>query len=439
MSIQQTLERVLQQVRAGLHPSDLADLVDELNDQQKQELFLLLSDAEAAAIIQEMEGFDQAAVLRLLTRHRASAILKEMAADDAADLVGELLPEEARELLNLIEEKEAQNIKELLRYPEDTAGGLMTTDFIALPEDLTIKQAFDRLRQLAPRAEVAYYVYVVDQSGRLTGVLSLRDLIATGDDVRLVEVMRRNPITVPVEMNQEEVAGLVSRYDLLALPVVQADGRLLGVVTVDDVLDVMTEEATEDILHLGRAGSVEITNILSMPFTALVRRRLPWLLISVVGGTLSGGVISAYESVLQAVITLAVFIPVIMDMGGAVGTQSSTIVVRALSTGHLAPRDMGRYLFHELKVGSALGLSAGLLAGGVAALWKGELRLGIIVGSSALCALTLAAMVGATIPIAWRSLKVDPAVAASPFVTAIKDITGLLIYFGFASLLLDQV
>lgn len=437
MSIQETLERVLQQVRAGIHPSDLADLIDELNDQQKQELFVLLSDAEAAAIIQEMEGFDQAAVLRLLTRHRASAILKEMAADDAADLVGELPPDEARELLNLIAGEEAQDIKELLRYPEDTAGGLMTTEFIALPENLTIKQAFNRLRQLAPSAEVAYYVYVVDQSGRLTGVLSLRDLIATGDDVPLAEVMRRNPMTVPVDLNQEEVARLVSRYDLLAVPVVAADGRLLGVVTVDDVLDVMVEEATEDILHLGGAGSVEITNILAMPFTALVRRRLPWLLISVVGGTLSGGVISAYESVLQSVITLAVFIPVIMDLGGAVGTQSSTIVVRALSTGHLAFRDVGRFLLHELKVGSALGLGSGLLAGAVAVLWKGQLELGIVVALSAFCALTLAAMVGAGVPFVWRLLRVDPAVAASPFVTAIKDITGLLIYFGLASLLLD--
>jgi len=439
VSIQQTLERVLQQVRAGIHPSDLADLVDELSDQQKQELFLLLSDAEAAAIIEEMEGFDQAAVLRLLTRHRASAILKEMAADDAADLVGELPPDEAKELLNLIEEDEAQDIKELLRYPEDTAGGLMTTDFVALPEDLTIRQAFDQLRRLAPSPEVAYYIYVVDESGRLTGVLSLRDLIATGDDVRLAEVMRRSPMTISVEMNQEEVARLVSRYDLLALPVVEADGRLLGVVTVDDILDVMVEEATEDILHLGRAGSVELTNILSMPFTALVRRRLPWLLISVVGGTLSGGVITAYESVLQSVITLAVFIPVIMDMGGAVGTQSSTIVVRALSTGHLALRDLGRYLLHELKVGSTLGLSAGLLAGLVAALWKGESELGLVVGLSAFCALTVAAIVGAIVPFVWRLMRVDPAVAASPFVTAIKDITGLLIYFSFASLLLDHI
>jgi len=443
LSIQETLEKILRQVKEGRHPSDLVDLIDELNDDQRKELFELLSDEEAALIIQEMEEFDRVSLLKLLTRHRASAILKEMAIDDATDLLRELPPEEAKELLALIEE-EADEIRGLLKYPEDTAGGIMTTDFISLPEDIPVEEAIIRLREVAPEAETIYYVYVVDSQSKLSGVLSLRDLIAAQDGTLLKEIMYRNVISVPADMDQEEVARIVARYDLLAVPVVDDDQRLLGIITVDDILDVIEEEATEDIYHLAGTGEVEGLNILDAPAFLLARRRLPWLLICLLGGMLSGSVIGVFEETLQSIVILAVFIPVIMDMGGNVGTQSSTIFVRGLATGEISPRDIWKYFFREVKVGLTIGITNGAILGLAALLWKGipafglpeGLMLGLVVGLALFFTITLAAIIGTLVPIIFNYYGIDPAISAGPFVTTIKDVTGLLIYFYTASIFL---
>ncbi len=438
MSIQHTMHKIMRQVKEGAHPSDLAILVDELNDEQKKELFALLSDEDAARIIQEMEEFDQVSLLRLLAKHRASAILKEMDIDDAADLIGELAPDEARELLSLIEE-EAEEIKGLLKYPEDTAGGLMTTEFISLPEDIPVEEAITRLREIAPHAEIIYYVYVVDTHTRLSGVLSLRDLIAAGDGTLLSEIMYRNVISVPVTMDQEEVARVVSRYDLLAVPVVDEEQRLLGIITIDDILDVLEEEATEDIYRLAGTADVEGIDILDATVLGLARRRMPWLVISLLGGLLSGSVIGAFQSTLEAVVILAVFIPVIMDMGGNVGTQSSTIFVRGLATGEIGPADVWRYFFREIKVGLTMGVCNGLMIAVAASIWQGMPLLGFVVGVAMFSTIALAALIGTLVPIIFNSYGIDPAITAGPFVTTIKDVTGLLIYFWIATAFMNYL
>ena len=303
MPIQQTLQKILAMIKEGVHPSDLADLVEELNDQQRKELFQHLSDEEAALIIQEMEEIDQVSLIRLLTRHRASSILKEMAVDDATDLLGELSEQEVNELLSLIEE--AEEFKGLLRYRDDTAGGIMTTEFIALPEEIPVEEAITRLRELAPHTEIVYYIYVINEQTKLTGVVSLRDLIAAGSGTLLAEIMLPNVISVPAGMDQEEVARLVSRYDLLAVPVVDEGQRLLGIITVDDIIDVIEEEATEDIYRLTGTGKVESVDILDASVYSIVRKRLPWLVISLFGGLLSGSVIVSFESTLQSIVILA--------------------------------------------------------------------------------------------------------------------------------------
>lgn len=438
LSIQQTLEKLLREIKDGMHPSDLVDLVDGLNDGQKKEFFSLISNEEAALIIQEMEEFDQASLLRLLTKHRASAILKEMAIDDATDLLGELHPDEAKELLALIEE-EAEELRDLLKYPEDTAGGIMTTDFIALPETLAAEDAVTRLRELAPEAEIIYYVYVVDAQTKLSGVISLRDLIAAGDGTLLHEIMFRNVISVPADMDQEEVARVVARYDLLAVPVVDEDQRLLGIITVDDILDVIEEEATEDIYRLAGAGEVQGVKILDASVLSIARKRVPWLLICLVGGLLSGGVIGVFEATLQSIVILAIFIPVIMDMGGNVGTQSSTIFVRGLATGEIENEDVWRYLLREVKVGILMGVINGIIIAVAASLWKGIPILGIVVGLSMFITISLAALIGTLVPIIFNYYGIDPAISAGPFVTTIKDVTGLLIYFYTASVLMKYL
>jgi magnesium transporter len=438
LSIRQVLQKIVLQIKDGTHPSDLAELVDELNDEQKKELFDLLSDEEAALIIQEMEDFDQVSLIRLLTKHKASAILREMDVDDAADLVGELPPEEAKELLAHIEE-EAEEIRGLLRYPEDTAGGIMTTDFIALPDDIPVEEAITRLREVAPEAEIIYYAYVVDVHAKLNGVLSLRDLIAAEDGTLLREIMLKNVISVPAEMDQEEVARVVSRYDLLAVPVVDEEERLLGIITVDDIIDVIEEEATEDIYRLAGTGDMTGRYYLEASAFSLAGRRLPWLLICLFGGLLSGGVIGVFEDTLRSVVILALFIPVIMDMGGNVGTQTSTLFVRGLATGEIGVEDVWSYFFREVKIGMVIGTINGLAIALIASLWQGIPLLGLAVGLAMFATIVLAALIGTLVPIFFNHYGLDPAISAGPIVTTIKDITGLLIYFWIATMFMEYL
>ncbi len=445
MSVQKTFQKLIENIKKkdiglkdfleNLHPSDLADLVEDLSDQQKQEFFALLSDEEAATIIQEMEEFDQATLFRLLTKKRASAIIKEMASDDAVDLLGELSPEETKELLALIDE-EAEEIRGLLQYPEDSAGGIMTKEFISLPGTLPVEEAITRLREIAPKAETIYYIYVVDYRNRLTGVLSLRELFAAQDGTLIAKIVRKNIIKVDATTDQEEVARLVSRYDLLAVPVVDEEGYLLGIITIDDILDVVEEEATEDIYRLVGTSEVEGTDLVEASVFNMAKKRLPWLMISLLGGLVSGSVIGVFEEALQAAVVLAVFIPVIMDMGGNVGAQSSTVFVRGLATGEIIAPDVWRYFLREVRIGLTIGIITGIMIAVAAIVWKGIPTLGVVVGTAMFATVFLAAVIGIVVPAILNKLGADPALAAGPFVTTIKDVTGLLIYFYVAGVLL---
>ncbi len=438
MSIQQKLQKVLAEIRHGAHPSDLAEIIEGFTDQQKKELFDLLSDEDAALIMQEMEEFDQVTLIKLLTRSRASAILKEMADDDAADVLAEVPPADRRELIKLLEEEDA-GIYGLLKYPEDTAGGIMTTDFISLSADMPVEEAILRLRKIAPRAETIYYVYVVDVETRLIGVLSLRDLISAGDGTLLRDIMIHNVISVQVDTDQEEVARVVSKYDLLAVPVLDKQSRILGIITVDDIIDVMEEEATEDIYRLAGTGEVEGVDVIDAPVNKLVSKRLPWLFISLLGGVLSGSVIGVFEATLETIVMLAIFIPVIMDMGGNVGTQSSTLFVRGIATGEIEMDEVWRYFFKEVRIGVTIGIVCGLSIAVVAYLWQGNPYLGLVVGISMSVTVTLAALIGTLVPLLCSLVGIDPALSAGPFVTTIKDVTGLLIYFGTATMFLEYL
>jgi magnesium transporter len=427
---------ITRELKAGVHPGDLLDLLEELEPEQKAELIQKLNDDDSSLIFQEMEDFEQAEILRLLSGDQARTILSDMASDDAADLIGELSPEEAQEVMESIGEEEPLDFGDLLKYPEDSAGGIMTTEYISLPADLAAEEAIARLREIAPRAETIYYVFVVDDAGHLIGVLSLRDLIASSDGVLLKDIMRRNVISVNAEIDQEEVARIVSKYDLLAVPVVDEHERLLGIITVDDVIDVMEQEATEDIYRFAGAGEVEGMELTEASVGKVVGLRLPWLLISMLGGIVSGTVIGAYKETLEAIVVLAVFIPVIMGMGGNVGTQSSTIFVRGLATGEIEPEEVWKYFFREVRVGATMGIICGLLISSAAFIWQGNPYLGLVVGVSMMVTISVATLIGTLVPMLLNMLHIDPAITAGPFVTTIKDFTGLLIYFSVASLFL---
>ncbi len=426
-------------LKAGAHPGDLLEKIEDLEIEEKAELMQELSSKDASLILQEMEDFEQAEIIRHLDRERIREILTNLAPDDAADVLGKLSPEETEEMLQLIDEGAPSDFSSLLKYPEESAGGIMTTEFISLPADIPAEDAIDRLREIAPEAETIYYVYVVDQEGHLIGVLSLRDLIAASDGTFLKAIMRSNVISVNAAMDQEEVARLVSKYDLLAVPVVDEQERLLGIITVDDVIDVMEQEATEDIYRLAGASEIVDMELTEAPVSKVVRLRLPWLLISMVGGFISGSVIGGYESTLEAIVVLAVFIPVIMDMGGNVGTQSSTIFVRGLATGEIDRNEVWPYFFREIRIGLTLGIICGVLISVAAFIWQGNPYLGVVVGISMLATISVAALIGTLVPLICSMNNIDPAITAGPFVTTIKDVTGLMIYFVTASTFIEYL
>lgn len=434
-SVPQIHEQIRRGLQEGIHPGDLLELLHGLDDEGMEKLLGLLTDEEAGALIQEMEQFEQASLFRLLNSNRASAILRRMPSDDAVDLLGELSPEKSAELLGMVDE-DYDEFSGLLKYPEESAGGIMTTEFISLPAELHVEEAIARLREIAPDAETIYYVFVVDEENRLSGVLSLRDLIAAPDGTPLKSIMRRNVISVHVTTDQEEAARVVARYDLLAVPVVDDEKRLLGIITVDDVIDVLEQEATEDIYRLAGAGEVAGAEL---PVHRIAWHRAPWLVICLLGGLLSGSIIGVFESTLQSILVLAVFIPVIMDMGGNVSTQSSTIFVRGIATGEIGLTGMWRYFVREIKVGLFMGVLFGLLIALSAFLWRGSPVLGLVVGTSMFATVSLATLIGSLVPILFYRLNIDPAITSGPLVTTIKDITGLLIYFGMATLFLDYL
>ena len=447
MSMQKSLQKILKMIKErdtnlqeffqNLHPSDFAEIVEDLTDEQKADLFEILSDEEAAMVIQEMEDIEQVDLFQLLSRKRASSILKEMSTDDAADLLAELPEEEAKELLTLIEE-DAEEIRGLLKYRKDSAGGIMATEYISFPENMTVEETIRRLREIAPEAETVYYVYVVDEEARLIGVLSLRELIVSPDGTRLSEIMRKNVVHVAADLDQEEVARLVSKYDLLAVPVVDDGQRLLGIVTVDDILDVLEEEATEDIYWRVGVANLERVDLVGASVTSLLRRRLPWLLITLVGGLFVGSVIQAYEEALMTVAALVFFIPVIMDMGGNVATQSSTVFVRGVATGEIDKSEMWGYFFREIRVALIMGVVCGAAVSLAAGMWQADPILGAVVGIAMFSTVTLAAIIGTLIPLILSRMGVDPAYASGPLVTSIKDATGLLIYFSIAMRLMAE-
>lgn len=432
--------KIISELKAGTHPGDLVELLEKLEEHEVVELLNRLSEEDALLLFQEMEDYDQASLIRSLSSGRATKFLKSMSSDDAADLLGEMSPDEAQEVLELFDKEEDQaDFSDLLKYPEETAGGRMTTEYISLPADIPVEEAIARLREIAPEAETIYYVYVVDQEGRLIGVLSLRDLIASSDGNLLKNIMRQNVISVDAQLDQEEVARIVSKYDLLAVPVVDAEQRLLGIITVDDVIDVMEQEATEDIYRLAGASEIEGVELTKATVSKVVRLRLPWLFISMGGGILSGSVIGAYESTLQAIVVLAVFIPVIMDMGGNVGTQSSTIFVRGLATGEIDKSEVWPYFFREVRIGLVMGVLCGIMISVAAYFWQGNPYLGIVVGISMMATVSVAALIGTLVPLLCNMVNIDPAITAGPFVTTIKDVTGLLIYFMVASSFLQYL
>lgn len=418
---------------SALQPYDQAELVSMLAPEERWQVLHPLPDETLASIFEELDAELVAEIVEELEEERVSRVLCEMSSDDVVDLLAELEEEQAEELLELMEAEDAREVKSLLTYPENTAGRLMTNEYVTLKSDWTAEEALRRLRKEAPGAETIYYLYVTDNQEKLVGVVSLRELIVAAADTPIANIMSENVVFVSAEVDQEEAARLIERYDFLALPVVDENQRLVGIVTVDDVIDVLEDEATEDFSRLAAIEGITEVSDLRVPAYQAAFKRLPWLVLLMFFGFISGNIIARFEKTLEAVAILAIFIPLIADMAGNTGTQSLAVVVRGLAVTEFRPRDFLWLLRREAGVGLIIGTVSGLLIALLTYLWQGNIWLGFVLGFSLWLTLFVSTMSGAVVPLILNYFKIDPAVASGPFITTINDIIGLTIYFSVAT------
>ncbi len=415
------------------HPVEVAEFIDNMVEEKKRYVFRLLHPPVASGVLLEVSDLSRDQLVEEIEASRLAEIVDEMASDDAADIVGELSSERAEEVLGLVGAERADELQQLLRYDEESAGGIMTKQFVSVPEDATVQEVIERIRATVDQVESVYAIYVVDRRGVLVGILSLAQLVLSRPEEMVSRIMSTDVVSVPTNMDQEEVAALVEKYHLASVPVVDRASRLVGRITVDDVVDVIVEEASEDISKMAGTTDEEIRQDSALRIAGM---RLPWILISLLGGILSGTIISHFRAALGSLLALVFFIPVITAMGGNIGIQSSAIVVRGLATGEIQLFRIAQRLFREARIGLLMGVMCGGIVGLVALVWQGNPLLGVIVGSAMLSSITVAATMGALVPMLFKKINIDPAIATGPFVTMSNDIVGLVIYFGLAAMLL---
>ncbi len=432
------LKRVLEKS----HNADVAAVMRFMNTRERRATFDLLPDRDAMGeVLSEVDDNIVTELALGMADDLLVDLLGRMSPDDAADVLGEVPEDRSEELLRRLNTSDEEDLQELLKYDEDTAGGIMVPDFLALEQDTMAGEAIRQL-QTAADIEMVFYIYVVNEHGQLVGVVSLRQLVVCPPQTALRTLMETEVISVRAEEDREEVARVVARYNVLAVPVVDDGARLLGIITVDDVIDVIREEATEDFLKMAGIPDEEL---LEAPTVArAVRVRMPWLMAAFLGGVGAALIIGSYEEAMGEVAALAAFIPIIMGMGGNVGTQSSTLVVRGLATGQVDVRAFGQTILRELGVGVAMGLVYGFFLGAVTLVVynsdpSGVVGLAVAVGLSVCASMAVAAMVGAGLPLVFHRLNIDPAVATGPFVTTAVDIAGIVIYFSIAQALIPQL
>ena len=433
----------LKDILVTMNPSDVAELFEEIADERLPRLFRLLPKELAAETFVEMQPEQQELLIRGFSDAELRAVVEELYVDDAVDLVEEMPANVVKRILAQADPEMRKDINNLLQYPENSAGSIMTTEYVSLRPQMTVIQAIERIRRTGVDKETIYTCYVTD-SRKLLGTVSVKDLLlATDDSLPVAEIMDENVISVSTLTDQEEVAQTLSKYNFLALPVVDTDGLMVGIITFDDAMDVLVEETTEDIEKMAGMLPSEKAYLRSSPWE-LFKHRIPWLALLMVSATFTGMIITGFESALAAQVVLTAFIPMLMDTGGNSGSQASVTIIRALSLGELEFTDTPKVIWKEIRTAVLCGLA-------LATLCFGKIMLvdRILLGNTDITTLTafvvcftmavtvlIAKMVGCTLPLAAKKIGFDPAVMASPFITTIVDALSLLVYFGIASALL---
>jgi magnesium transporter len=423
-----------------MHPADLADVAEAMPHDRIIEFLRALPASRAAEVLEYLDEELRTSLLERMSTEQAAELVSEMTPDDRADVLEELTEETADEILADLPAAERQETEKLLQYPTDSAGGLMTTEFVSVAASLTIEEALATVRAAAKagQREAMHAIYVVDMDGQLVGVLSLRELITAPEGATVSDVMRTEVVSVPATADRAEVSRLISEYDLVAVPVVDGFGRIVGAITVDDVIDAIVEVQTEDVQRLGAVQPLEDPYFLA-GFWQVARKRVGWLVFLFLGEMFTGTAMRHYEGVLAQAIALTLFIPLIISSGGNSGSQSATLITRALAVGDVEIRDVLRILRRELGQGLVLGACLGAIGFVRALMWGNGSDVATVVSLALVLVVLVGTVVGAMLPLFFQRLGFDPAVASSPFVASTVDVTGLVIYFTVAQRLLHLV
>ena len=436
---------VLRDILVTMNPTDIAGLFDGLEEKQIPLMYRLLPKELAAETFVEMETEAQELLIRGFSDNELKEVLEELYVDDAADIVEEMPANVVKRILMHADPEMRHSINQILRYPENSAGSIMTTEYVSLRPNMTVEEAILRIRRQGVDKETIYTCYVTDKDRTLLGVVTVKDLLLADDDeMKIEELMLANLIAVNTKTDQEEVALMFNKYNFLAIPVVDGEGRMVGIVTFDDAMDVMEEEATEDMELMSGMTPSEKPYLRSSSFE-LFKNRIPWLMLMMVSATFTGLIMTAFEDALAAQIALSAFIPMLMGTGGNSGSQSSVTVIRGLSLGELEFRDIGVILWKEIRTALLCGIALAVVC--FAKIWLVDhlmmgnenitLMVDLVVCLALAVTVVLAKMVGCMLPLAAKAVRLDPAVMASPFISTIVDALSLLVYFMFAKMLLN--
>jgi magnesium transporter len=424
-----------------IHDEDLADLLGLLDEHEAAQILKALSAEEAAPIFERLDEDTQEALVEQLGVESIAPIVSEMAADERTDLI-EALPEAVGdtllETLEKVNPEAAAEVEELAKWPEDSAGGLMTTDYVSVPLELSVADVIERIRKVGDQAETIYYVYVVTEDDRLLGVVSLRDLLLAASNTKLSEVMTENVVALPPETDQEEVARAMAKYDFSALPVLDPGKKLLGVITVDDVIDVLTQEQTEDVQRLAAVEPIE-DSYFQTSFWTFIRKRGPWLAALFISEFFTGTALRHYDEVIQAVAKLSYYVPLLISTGGNSGSQSASLIIRGLAVGDIKTGDWRRVFLREVGQGLVLGLMLAAIGMFRVWMWGDGLGFMLTIGATLIAIPLMGCTVGSMLPLLLRRIGVDPATSSTPFIATLIDVLGIMVYFNVAKILLAEV
>jgi magnesium transporter len=428
------------------HPADVVALLEEAFPGALKEFLLHFPPADRAELFSYLPDVAQDAMVRALNRRELAELFDHMSPDERADVYNRLPRREQEALLPALAHAEREDLRRLSAYEEGTAGGVMTSEYVTLDPELNTRDAIEALRRAAPDAETIYQAFVIDAERRLLGTVSLRELLVAPDEARVGELMRDDVIFTRVEDPREEVAAKIAKYDLIALPVVNGDDQLVGIVTYDDAMDVARAEVTEDFLKAGgfeadsKAGALGGigANLRDASISLLYRKRIFWLVLLVFGNLFSGAGIAYFEDTITAYVALVFFLPLLIDSGGNAGSQAATLMVRSLATGDVVLRDWGRMFGREFLVALLLGVTMAIAVSALG-LFRGGPEIAVVVSLTMVCTVLVGSTLGMSLPFALSRLKLDPATASAPLITSVADAAGVLIYFGIATALLPEI